>query len=103
MPDGARGPLFVGKLLVPKAGEPNAARITAANGTCVWAADSFGALRLIARTGDRFDAQRKVTALTLLNNMLGSPSQRRSFSDDAIIYRATLSDGSQHIAVVETP
>jgi hypothetical protein len=105
LPDGAAGPAFIGKLLVPKAGQPNPAGVAAANSTGVWAIDSSGTLQLIARTGDLFDGQRKITELTLLGNVPGSPSQRRSFSGDGrnIIYRVTLADGAQHIVGVLLP
>jgi uncharacterized delta-60 repeat protein len=98
------GPLFIGKLAVPDPGRANPARITYVNNTGVWVVDSTGELQLIARTGDPFDAQRNIRALTLLSHVPGSPSQTRSFSAAGeVVYRATLTDGSQHIVVVRIP
>jgi hypothetical protein len=63
--------------------------------------DSTGELQLIVRAGDAFDAQRKITGLTLLSNVLCSSSQARSFNNAGeFTYRATLNDGSQHIVTV---
>jgi hypothetical protein len=94
----------LGKLAVPRPGLPNPGQSASVNSTGVWAADSTGELQLIARTGDPFDAQRNIRALTLLNRVPGSPAQTRSFNDTGeIVYRATLTDGSQHIIVVQLP
>jgi hypothetical protein len=91
-------------LAVPRPGRANPARITSVNNTGVWAADSTGELQLIARTGDPFDEQRNIRALTLLSHVPSSPAQTRSFSATGeVVYRATLTDRSQHIVVVQLP
>jgi uncharacterized delta-60 repeat protein len=104
LPGGAAGPLFTGKLTIPPPGQPNPARITAANNNGIWVGGSSGALQLIARTGSSFDGNRTVTALTLLGKVPGSPSQARAVAKDGgIIYRITLSDGSHHLVTVQLP
>ena len=103
LPEDTAGPIFVGTLVIPAAGTSSPARI-AANSTGIWAMDSTGELQLIARTGDVFDGQRKITALTLLSTVRSSPSQLRSFTRNGeVIYRATLSDGSQHVVAAQLP
>lgn len=100
MPGGNSGPVFVGKLTGTRAGTPS----TRTNDAGVWAVDSAGTVRLIVRTGEAFDATRKIVSLTLLNNVLGSPTQRRSITAEGeIIYRATLDDGAQAIVKVLVP
>ncbi len=101
LPDGS-GPIFVGRLRASNSADSG--RITGANDTGVWAVASTGELRLIARTGDAFDGQRKMVALTLLDTVRGSPTQARSYTGTGeLIYRATLSDGSQQIVTVTLP
>ncbi len=105
LPDGSSGPVFLADLAVPLSGRPNPAKITASNDTGVWAVDSNGALRLIAREGDTFPGTNlTVRALSLLGNVAGSPAQTRSYnSHGELIYRATLSDGSEAIAKARVP
>ncbi len=105
LPDGAKGPVFLADLEVPAAGRPNPARITASNASGVWAVDSNGVLRLIVRQGDTFPGSAlTIRALTVLGNVVGSPAQTRSFNGHAeLVYRATLSDGSEAIAKARVP
>ena len=103
--DGARGPVFLADLGIPGAGQANPAKIEAANDTGVWAVDSHGVLRLLVREGDLLaGTTTPVRALTLLGHVAGSPAQTRSYNGHAeIIYRATLSDGSEVIAKAQVP
>ncbi len=103
--DGAHGPVFLADLAIPRAGKRNPAGINAANDTGVWAVDSKGALRLVVREGDTLAGTTSpIRALTLLGNVGGSPAQTRSYNARAeIIYRATLSDGSEVIAKAQLP
>jgi hypothetical protein len=105
MPDGVRGPIFIANLVVPAAGRPNPAHITARNDTGLWAVDSAGVLRLILREGDPFPGtQKSIRAFTLLSVVGGSPAQTRSFNASSeLTYRATLIDGTQAIAKVRVP
>ncbi|HEV7402600.1 MAG TPA: choice-of-anchor tandem repeat NxxGxxAF-containing protein [Chthoniobacteraceae bacterium] len=102
--DGASGPVFIGKLLISPRTPLATERVTAANNLGVWAVDSHGRLRLIARTGDSYDATRTISALTLLGNVAGSPAQTRSVAPNGhVLYRATLSDRSQALVQVQLP
>jgi uncharacterized delta-60 repeat protein len=104
LPETAGGPIFIGKLVTPAPGQLNPARITRRNNAGLWAVDASGVLQLIVRTGDTFDAERTITALTLLANVPGSPAQTRSFTATGqVIYRVTLDDGSQHVVAVLIP
>ena len=105
LPDGATGPVFLADLQIPAVGHPNPARVTASNSTGLWAVDSNGALRLIVRQGDIFPGTSlSIRAISILGNVLGSPGQTRSFNSHAeLIYRATLSDGSEAIAKARVP
>jgi autotransporter-associated beta strand protein len=104
LPDAPCGPIFSGRLLVPLPGQPNPANITFRNRTGVWAVDSTGVVRLIVRTGDALVPTKQIKAFTLLSWVDGSPSQSRFFNTEGeIIYRATLSDGSQTIVKATLP
>lgn len=105
LPDGSNGPVFLADLAVPLPGRPNAARITASNDTGVWAVDSNGVLRLIVREGDVFPGTSlTIRAIALLGNVAGSPAQTRSYNGHSeLVYRATLSDGSEAIAKARVP
>ena len=105
LPDGARGPVFLADIVIPGARTPNPARISAANDTGVWAVDSNGVLQLIVREGGVLaGTTSRIRALTLLGYVAGSPAQTRSYNRNAeIIYRATLSDGTEVIAKARVP
>ena len=105
LPDGSSGPVFLADLVVPLASRPNPAKVTASNDTGVWAVDSNGVLRLIVREGDIFPGSTlTIRAISLLGNVAGSPAQTRSYNARAeLIYRATLSDGSEAIAKARVP
>ena len=105
LPDGSNGPVFLADLMVPLAGRPNLAKVTAGNDTGVWAVDSNGVLRLIVREGDVCPGTAlTIRAIALLGNVAGSPAQTRSYNGHAeLIYRATLSDGSEAIAKARVP
>lgn len=105
LPDGSNGPIFLADLVVPLAGAPNPARVTASNDTGVWAVDSNGVLRLIVREGDIFPGTSlTIRAIAILGNVAGSPAQTRSFNSHSdLVYRATLSDGSEVIAKAHIP
>ncbi len=105
LPDAAHGPVFLADLVIPAAGRPNPALINPTNDTGVWAVDSTGVLRLMVREGDVLAGTASpVRALTLLGNVGGSPAQKRSYNANAeIVYRATLSDGSEVIGKLRVP
>ncbi|MEO7319701.1 MAG: choice-of-anchor tandem repeat NxxGxxAF-containing protein, partial [Chthoniobacteraceae bacterium] len=105
LPDGSSGPIFLADLVVPAPGRPNPAKVTASNDTGMWAVDSDGSLRLIVREGDIFPGTAlRIRAISILGNVAGSPAQTRSCNGHSeLIYRATLSDGSEVIAKARVP
>lgn len=102
LPDGARGPVFVADLVIPPAGQPNPARVNEHNDTGVWAVDSNGVLRLVVRESDILAGTGlRIRAISFLGSVRGSPAQTRGYNGHAeLVYRATLSDGSEAIAKV---
>lgn len=105
LPDGARGPVFVASLTIPPAGHPNPARINSYNNIGVWAVDSTGVLHLVVREGEILPGTGlRIRAIALLGNVRGSPAQTRGYNGHAeLMYRATLSDGSEAITKVRLP
>ena len=103
--DAANGPVFLADLTVPSPGKPNPAKVTPKNNTGIWAIDSAGDLRLIVREGDLFPGTTlSIRALGLLGKVSGSPAQTRSFNARGeLIYRASLSDGSEAIVRARLP
>ncbi|MDB6173895.1 MAG: 3-carboxymuconate cyclase [Chthoniobacteraceae bacterium] len=99
------GPVFVAKL------EPGATRfagrVNASNNIGVWALNSAGALELVLRTGDRVQAGgklRKISLLTFLGPVSGSPGQGRSYNDaHELVFRATFTDHTQAILRARVP
>jgi uncharacterized repeat protein (TIGR03803 family) len=103
LPEGSIGPLFTGKLRIPRTGEPNPAGITAANDLGLWAVDSTGANRLLIRKGMPLGG-RTVKTFLALSSVAGSPSQTRAFnSSGEVVLRITFDDASQGIVLVEVP
>ena len=75
----------------------------ATNDAGLWAVDSTGALRLLAREGDVIGAK-TLKSMTVLTAVSGSPGVTRSFNNAGqVIYRATFTDGSQSVVVVQVP
>ena len=105
LPDGSSGPIFLADLVIPALGSPNPAKVSVNNDTGIWAVDSGGNLRLIVREGDTFPGMAlTIRAISILGNVAGSPAQTRSYNGHSeIIYRATLSDGSEVIAKARVP
>jgi uncharacterized protein (DUF779 family) len=76
--------------------------VSAANNSALFAADSSGALRLLARTGVTKINGKTLKTIGAFSYVLGSPVQARATSTAAnVIYRATFTDLTQ--AIVEVP
>ncbi len=94
---GVGRPLFYATLLQDSGG------VTAVNDAGLWAMDSTGELRLLAREGDVIGAK-TLKSLTVLTAVAGSPGVTRSFNNaGGVIYRATHTDGSQALMRVQVP
>ncbi len=103
MPDGATGPVFVAKLLVPKTGEPNPAGVTSKNAVGLWYTDDAGTAHLLARAGDTVEGK-TLRAFTILSNVSRSSSQARSYNNAGeLIYRAFYTDGTSALLHVQLP
>ncbi len=103
MPEG-RGPLFVATMR-SKTGSvsPGPGGITTANDTGLWATTSFGSLRLLLQEGDLIGSA-TVKTFTVLSNVVGSPAQTRSFSNNgSVLVRATDTTGAQHLLQIAVP
>ena len=92
------GPLFTATLKI-------GVGVTSSHETGLWAVDSTGETHLLVLTGATdLVAPKTVRAFTALAAVPGSPAQRRSFDDaNAVIYRATFTDGSQALVQVDVP
>jgi hypothetical protein len=100
----AAGPVFVGKLRASTVGTHKRSNATIAQTIGLWATDSAGVPQLIVRTGDMFDARRKIRTFSALDAVKGSPTQTRSINTQGeLIYRAGLSDGSEALVTVRLP
>ncbi len=103
IPEG-RGPLFVATMR-SKTGSvsPGPGGITTANDTGLWATTSFGSLRLLLQEGDLIGSA-TVKTFTVLSNVVGSPAQTRSFSNNgSVLVRATDTTGAQHLLQIAVP
>ncbi len=90
-------PIFVATLLQGKGG------VKASNDTGLWAVDSNGALRLLAREGDTIEGK-KLKTITALTAAPGAPGVTRSFNNARqVIYLATFTDASQAVITVQVP
>ena len=103
----ASGPLFVAKLRAGTQAAPVPGNVTASNDMGVWAVDSTGQVRLILREGSSvevFSAIRTLKSFLLLNTVVGSPAVPRGYqTDGTLLYRATLSDGTQAVLRLSVP
>ena len=106
LPDNS-GPVFVAKLAAGINGTELPAGVNGTNNMGVWGVDSSGDLRLLVRTGDvlHVEGQSKTLSLmTLLNPVLGSPGQARSYNGaQDIVFRAQFTDRSQAIMRIHLP
>ena len=95
-----RGPLFVASVISAKGASQKGKR-------GVWAHDPEEQLRLILREGDTLStatAMRTIRKFTLLSTVAGSGGQQRTLrGDQALIYRAEFTDGTQAILKVALP
>lgn len=99
-----RGPVFTASLRRVRK------EITAANDLGLWATDSTGAVRLLAREGDEVIVSGETKVLKsfeVLGAVSGSPGQGRAVSPGdelaRVIYRASYTDGAQQIVTVSIP
>ena len=104
LPEGARGPLFVGTMHSKTAGvSPGPGNITAATDVGLWATDSTGALRLLLQEGEDIGAS-KVKTFIVLSSVTGSPAQKRSFnSGGSVLVKVTDLLGAQHLLHIAVP
>lgn len=85
---------------------PNPGVVTSANDTGIWAVDTGGTLRLIAREGDLHPvAGKNIVALSFLPTVAMASGQTRSYAQGTgdIVYRASFTDGSSGIFKVTFP
>lgn len=103
----ASGPIFVATLRSGTLAAPAPGNVTASNDMGVWAVDSTGQVRLILREGgsvELFGAMRTLKSFLLLNTVAGSPAVPRGYqTDGTLLYRATLSDGTQAVLRLNVP
>lgn len=99
------GPTFTAKLTGPG--------VTKANDIGLWATESLGDLRLVAREGATVEVMtstglktKTIKTFSILDSTRGAYWARRSVSDGEtcfLVYRATFTDSSQAIIRVEVP
>ncbi len=100
LPDGL-GPVFIGKMALRRG------VVTAASDMGLWAQDTKGVLRLLAREGATVDVSgtpKTLKSFTVLGMVPGSPGQTRAFNGSReLAYRATFTDNSQAVMRVLMP
>lgn len=101
LPDGAKGPAFVAKLVIGPGG------VDKTSNSGLWATDSTGTAFLVVRTGDMVqvgETSKKVTIITALGAVATTPAQARGTNAlGELIYRFTFSDHTQAIYRFEIP
>ena len=81
--------------------------VTGANNLGLWAANSTGTLKLVARTGDRMivdDAIKTLLSLSIFGSTPEAGAQTRSFSSSRhLVYKAMFNDGTQGLFEAVAP
>ncbi|MGB8168269.1 MAG: choice-of-anchor tandem repeat NxxGxxAF-containing protein, partial [Chthoniobacteraceae bacterium] len=96
-PNDPRGPVFTAKL------QSGDVAVKTTNNSGLFAVDSTGALRLLARTGEQVNGKTLKT-VDAFSYVLGSPVQARTAAaSPEVIYRATFTDRSQALVKVPVP